>query len=108
MVSRLLGRRCYAQSSINAYYEPPEFLFADRYAYMLKIAAMVLVFAPAVTLTLTHTPTLTLTLAALPDAPTQHAPMCPPARCCDLVRPACVRASSGATALLAGRRDAAL
>ena len=50
MVSRLLGRRCYAQSSINAYYEPPEFLFADRYAYMLKIAAMVLVFAPAVPL----------------------------------------------------------
>ena len=84
MVSRLLGRRCYAQSSINAYYEPPEFLFADRYAYMLKIAAMVLVFAPAVTITPTLTPTLTLsltlTLAALPDAPTQHAPMCPPAR----------------------------
>ena len=48
VVSRLLGRRSYAQSSINAYYEPPEFLFADRYAYMLKIAAMVLVFAPAV------------------------------------------------------------
>ena len=56
MVSRLLGRRCYAQSSINAYYEPPEFLFADRYAYMLKIAAMVLVFAPAVTLTPTLNP----------------------------------------------------
>ena len=50
VVSRLLGRRSYAQSSINAYYEPPEFLFADRYAYMLKIAAMVLVFAPAVPL----------------------------------------------------------
>ena len=48
VVSRLIGRRCYAQSSINAYYDPPEFLFADRYAYMLKIAAMVLVFAPAV------------------------------------------------------------
>ena len=50
VVSRLLGRRSYAQSSINAYYEPPAFLFADRYAYMLKIAAMVLVFAPAVPL----------------------------------------------------------
>ena len=50
VVSRLFGRRSYAQSSINAYYDPPEFLFADRYAYMLKIAAMVLVFAPAVPL----------------------------------------------------------
>ena len=50
VVSRLLGRRSYAQSSINAYYEPPAFLFADRYAYMLKVAAMVLVFAPAVPL----------------------------------------------------------
>jgi hypothetical protein len=50
LVSRYLGRRSFAQSSINAYYDPPEFLFADRYAYMLKIAAMVLVFAPAVPL----------------------------------------------------------
>ena len=44
---RFYGRRQYAQASINAAYEPLEFRFAHRYAYMLKIAAMVLVFAPA-------------------------------------------------------------
>ena len=83
MVSRLLGRRCYAQSSINAYYEPPEFLFADRYAYMLKIAAMVLVFAPAVPLP---------TPIPYTDAPMQHAPMCPMMQqpCAPSLR-ACVR-----------------
>ena len=67
VVSRLLGRRSYAQSSINAYYEPPAFLFADRYAYMLKIAAMVMVFAPAVPL---PAPMHQCTIA-----PMHHAPM---------------------------------
>jgi len=76
VVSRLLGRRCYAQSSINAYYEPPEFLFADRYAYMLKIAAMVLVFAPAVTLT----PTLNPNPNPNPSCP----PRCTDAACADV------------------------
>ena len=46
--SQVYGRlRKFAQASINKAYEPPEFKFADRYAYMLKIAAMVLVFGPA-------------------------------------------------------------
>ena len=44
---RLHGRRQHTQASINLAYEPLEFRFASRYAYMLKIAAMVLVFAPA-------------------------------------------------------------
>lgn len=48
--SRFLGRFSYAQSAIYSWYTPPEFRFATRYAYMLKIAAMLLVFAPAVPL----------------------------------------------------------
>ena len=32
---------------INLAYAPPEFIFAEKYGYMLKIAATVLVFAPA-------------------------------------------------------------
>ena len=44
---RLHGRRQHTQAAINLAYDPLEFRFATRYAYMLKIAAMVLVFAPA-------------------------------------------------------------
>ncbi|EOD31251.1 hypothetical protein EMIHUDRAFT_456391 [Emiliania huxleyi CCMP1516] len=44
---RALARFKRAQRSINALYEPPVWRFADRYAHMLKMAAVVLVFAPA-------------------------------------------------------------
>ena len=48
VASRLQGAHFkYAQSSVNACFEPPSFELSNRYAYMLKIAASVLVFAPA-------------------------------------------------------------
>ena len=48
MLRRLQGSWLkYAQISINACHEPPEFTLAFRYSYMIKISAAVLVFAPA-------------------------------------------------------------
>ena len=46
-LERLLSRRHTSQEAINKAFEPPEFAFAYRYASCLKIAAIVLVFAPA-------------------------------------------------------------
>ena len=47
LFKRFMGRMKFAQSAINLAYAPPEFIFAEKYGYMLKIAATVLVFAPA-------------------------------------------------------------
>jgi hypothetical protein len=47
LFKRFMGRMKFAQSAINLAYAPPEFIFAEKYGYMLKIAAPVLVFAPA-------------------------------------------------------------
>ncbi len=46
-LEHILSRRHTTQEAINKAFEPPEFAFAYRYASCLKIAAIVLVFAPA-------------------------------------------------------------
>jgi len=46
-IRRAMGRLKFAQESINESYSPPEWLLADRYASMLKLVAIVVVFGPA-------------------------------------------------------------
>ena len=47
LLKRLLARCKSAQLSINAWFRPPEWIFADRYAHMLKLVAVVMCFGPA-------------------------------------------------------------